>query len=193
MHASGSSSQEQGLTAFLEELRQYEHRRTPDGATALERLDRCLVRLQELVLFLEPTDPLLLWPGSQGPGDILARMMVMTQVLGWGMWATGSGEPVEVPLSTFLSLRETWAAKCAELAPEEILDMVRAEVTNSMEYLCMADSEQMARAAQLGEARLNPAEIGEQLLCAHLELSVDELAHALHVEPSPAKIVRYAW
>lgn len=191
-----SSNAEQDLTSFLEELRRYENRRIQDGSTVIERLERSLARLEELTLFVEMTPPTNGLRDEWNPREILARIVLMAQVLGWGMWATGSGDEEPVSLSSFLSIRDISGHQFAEVEPEELLDMARTELTNSMEYLCMADREDMARVGRVGELQLTAAEMGELLLCAHLEMGVEQLERSLQVErpqpgiASPRRFVR---
>jgi hypothetical protein len=194
LDSESSFSAEQDLKSFLDELRQYENRRIQDGSTVVERLERSLARLQELTLFVELTPPVYGQSDGWSPREILARTVLMTQVLGWGMWATGSGEQDEVSLSSFLSVHDVSGRQFAEMAPEELLDMARTELTNSMEYLCMADREEMARVGRVGPFELTAAEIGELLLCAHLEMRVEQLERSLQLQRREPSIAprRYA-
>lgn len=172
------------LDSFLYELRSHEQRRRPDGATVVERLERCLGRLQEVILFVEPTAPVS-GAGETNPREVLVQMVLMAQLLGWGMWAAGSGEQEEEgSFRSFLSLREVLSRRFAEVGPDELVDIVRTELTSSMEYLCLADSEQLARAARLGPSELTAPEIGELLLCAHIEMSIEQLEQSVHVDRS---------
>jgi hypothetical protein len=113
------------------------------------------------------------------PRQVLAHIVLFGQVLGWGMWAVASGEQDELPLLSFLILRDVSGAQFARMPAEELLAIARTELTSAIEFLCMADAGQMARVGKVGPFELTAAEMGELLLCAHLELHVEQLERAL--------------
>jgi hypothetical protein len=194
-----ASFTEQDLNGFFREVRAYEDSRPFDGTTVVERLGRSLDRLEELVLFMD-----LLPAGGDappgwgvarewGPREVLAHIVLMSQVLGWGMWAVGSGEQDEISLMSFLSLRDVSGQHFSRLQPAELLDMARTELTSSIEYLCLADADEMGRVGRVGSLELTAAEIGELLLCAHLEMHVDQLERSLQGARPATPPTRYAW
>ena len=65
------------------------------------------------------------------------------------------------------------------LQPSRVWTIARTELTSSIEFLCMADADQMGRLGKVGPFELTAEEIGELLLCGHLELHVDQLERSL--------------
>ena len=70
-------------------------------------------------------------------------------------------------------------AQFARVPADELLAIARTELTSSIEFLCMADAGEMGRVGKVGPFELTAEEIGELLLCAHLELHVDQLERSL--------------
>ena len=182
MEIDSTSFTEQDLRDFFAEVRNYEDARPSDGLTVVERLEASLGRLGELVTFmgvLPPPEQTDQTARDWTPREVLAHIVLFSQVLGWGMWAIGSGEEDEISLMSFLILRDVSGAQFARVPADELLAIARTELTSSIEFLCMADAGQMGRVGKAGPFELTAAEIGELLLCAHLELHVEQLERSL--------------
>ena len=182
MEIESSSFTERDLRDFFAAVRTYEDARPVDGLTVVERLEASLGRLEELVTFmavLPPPEQTVQDGKDWTPREVLAHIVLFSQVLGWGMWAIGSGEEDEISLMSFLILRDVSGAQFARVPADELLAIARTELTSSIEFLCMADADQMGRLGKVGPFELTAEEIGELLLCAHLELHVDQLERSL--------------
>jgi hypothetical protein len=182
MEIESPSFTEEDLRCFIAEVRDFEDGRPLDGLTVVERLEASLNRLEELVTFmavLPPPEQLDSSVKEWTSREVLAHIVLFAQVIGWGMWAIASGDQDEIPLMSFLILRDVSGAKFARMAPDELLAIARTELTSSIEFLCMADASQMARIGKVGPFELTAAEIGEMLLCAHLEIHVAQLQGSL--------------
>ena len=109
MEIESPSFTEQDLRDFFGEVRNYEDARPLDGLTVVERLEASLGRLEELVTFmgvLPPPEQTEQTARDWTPREVLAHIVLFSQVLGWGMWAIGSGEQDEISLMSFLILRD---------------------------------------------------------------------------------------
>jgi hypothetical protein len=105
--------------------------------------------------------------------------VLVSQVLGWATWAVASGEEDEITIMSFLSLRDVAGQGFAKVSAQELLEIAQDEHLSLMEYLCMADAEALARRAKVGPFELSAEEIGRLLLCAHIELHIEQLESAL--------------
>jgi hypothetical protein len=171
---------EDDLSTFFDEVVAYERIRPNDGRTLVERLDAASTRLERVV-------------GSSGPGggrhaapgggwtarETLAHIVLVSQVLGWATWAVASGEQDEITIMSFLSLRDVAGEHFAKVSAQELLEIAQGEHLSTIEYLCMADADALARRAKVGPFELSAEEIGRLLLCAHLELHIEQLESAL--------------
>ena len=191
MKSESTSPSSQDLVTFLTELLEYGRKPSFGTTSVVERLERSSRRLEELVAFMDALSPgpgytgapggrLAGFPGQHegGPTDVLAQVMLLSQALAWGMWAVASGEQDEISLTSFLNLRDASARQFAQVPPGELLDMARAEITSAIEFLCLADAEQMGRVGRIGSFEFTAAQMGE-LLCAHLEIQAEQLQRSL--------------
>src|SRR5207244_10244898 len=103
-------------------------------------------RLGELVTFmgvLPPPEQTDQTARDWTPREVLAHIVLFSQVLGWGMWAIGSGEQDEIPLMSFLILRDVSGAQFARMPADELLAIARPELTSPIAFLSIADPGQM--------------------------------------------------
>lgn len=171
---------EDDLRAFFDEVVAYERARPKDGLTLVERLEAASRRLGRAAANIPPgggRDPQP--AGGWTARETLAHIVLVSQVLGWATWAVASGEQDEITIMSFLSLRDVAGQGFAKVSTQELLEIAQGEHLNTMEYLCMADAEALARRAKVGPFELSAEEIGRLLLCAHIELHIEQLESAL--------------
>lgn len=199
MEMESPSFTEQDLRAFIDEVVAYEEHRQLDGLTVVERLGAGIDRLGALVALMgpgragQPASPATAGPGPDrgsakawNAREILAHIVLVSQVLGWGMWAVGTGEQDEISLMSFLNLRDISGSTFAGMAARELLAIARHEITTAIEYLCLASPEEMGRVGRVGPFELTAEHIGQFLLCAHMELHIDQLERALTGAAAPS-------
>lgn len=171
---------EDDLRAFFEEVVAYEQRRPKDGLTLVERLEAASSRLGTVVRGIAPGGGRNPVPGGGWSArETLAHIVLVSQVLGWATWAVGSGEQDEITIMSFLSLRDVAGDQFAKVSATELLEIAQSEHVSTIEYLCMVDAEALARRARVGPFDLSAEEIARLLLCAHLELHIEQLESAL--------------
>lgn len=171
---------EQDLRAFFDEVVAYEQARPSDGLTLVERLEAASRRLEQVVRTIGPGGGRRPAPhGGWTARETLAHIVLVSQVLGWATWAIASGEQDEITIMSFLSLRDVAGEHFAKVSMQELLEIAQSEHLATIEYLCMADAEALSRRAKVGPFDLSAEEIGRLMLCAHIELHVDQLVAAL--------------
>jgi len=171
---------EDDLRAFVDEVVAYERSRPKDGLTLVERLEAASRRLGEVVAYIAPGADRNPAPGGGwNARETLAHIVLVSQVLGWATWAVASGEQKEITIMSFLSLRDIAGDHFSKVSPRELVEIAQAEHLSTIEYLCMADAEALARRARVGPFDFSAEEIGRLLLCAHIELHIEQLESAL--------------
>ena len=171
---------EQDLRAFFDEVVAYEKTRPRAGLTLVERLEVASRRLEDAVRAMGPGGGRQPAPdGGWTARETLAHIVLVSQVLGWATWAVASGEQDEITIMSFLSLRDVAGEHFAKVSAKELLEIAQSEHVATIEYLCMADAEALARRAKVGPFDLSAEEIGRLMLCAHIELHIDQLMAAL--------------
>jgi DinB family protein/adenylate cyclase associated (CAP) protein len=171
---------EDDLRTFFDEVVAYERTRPNDGRTLVERLEAASNRLEQVVGSIGPGGGRQAAPdGGWTARETLAHIVLVSQVLGWATWAVASGEQNEITIMSFLSLRDVAGEHFAKVSAQELLEIAQGEHLSTIEYLCMADAESLARRAKVGPFELSAEEIGRLMLCAHLELHIEQLESAL--------------
>lgn len=178
MHIHSPSFDEDDLYAFIQEVVDHEKDRPLDGLSVPDRLERVSERLAEAAARIGPggaTAP----DGEWTPREIVAHMVLVSQVFGWAAVAVGEGEQTAIDVLSFLRLRDLAGAGFAELPLDELVQMAVAEHEALVGYLRYAGPEALARRATVYPFPMGPEQIALFHVCGHVEMHVAQLEQAL--------------
>ncbi|MGH2689787.1 MAG: DinB family protein [Actinomycetota bacterium] len=177
MHIRSPRFDEDDLYGFIHEVVEHEKARPLDGLSVPDRLERVSERLADLAAFVGSagTTP----EGEWAPREIVAHMVLVSQVFGWAAVAVGEGEQTAIDVLTFLRLRDPAGAGFAELPLDELVQIAIAEHEALVGYLRYASPEALARRATVYPFPMGPEQIALFHVCAHVEMHLAQLERAL--------------
>jgi hypothetical protein len=177
VHIESTSFDEDDLHAFIHEVVAYEKARPLDGLPVPDRLERVSERLSDLATFVGTADAAP--AGEWTPREIVAHMVLVSQVFGWAAVAVGEGEQTAIDVLSFLRLRDAAGATFAELPLDDLVHMAIAEHEALVGYLRYAGPEALARRATVYPFPMGPEQIALFHVCAHVEMHIAQLEQAL--------------
>jgi hypothetical protein len=158
------------VQGFLDEMLDHER------LVLADRLERASERLA----LLAPRVQAGLGGDSWSAHEVLAHIAVLSKFYGVLVHKISSGQLTNLDLLSNVNLRDVMGAQMAEIEPQELLRMARADHARTLKLLRSTDAPSLQRKANLEDGTTITADQMARLpLVNHLELHVDQLERAL--------------
>lgn len=158
------------VQGFLDEL--VDH----DRQMLVDRLEKASARMLELGPRIEAGHG----DGSWSKHEILAHIVVLSKFYGVLVHKISSGQMSELNLLQNVNLRDVAGQQMAELEPQELVRLARADHERTLKTLRSSAPADLRRAARLEDGTMMSAiDVARLPLLNHLEMHLDQLEGSL--------------